>query len=240
MNAEEVRALMNCTVKDSELILQADLGIESIIRIGDDLRRAIQDGEIPHVKVVASTISTGDGIAVQDFVSKSSNVSKSYAELSVVYKDLVFAELGGDTSKVELDRGAEGTIDEYGLVSSNGTEVTASNDTLFYCGETSRKVRPLIKDVDIIKFRSPGAALSMLVTEGVGIREFTRTGGKIAGAVCVPVRQYFNLSPFLAVRRYLDGDKTVKLMYKRDIDESVLQSIIRNYATMLDKEDFGW
>lgn len=48
-----------------------------------------------------------------------------------------------------------------------------------------------------------------------------------------PVAQYFNLSSYLVIRRYHEGDERLRFTYKVDVNEAVLTQILNAYGRQL-------
>lgn len=224
------RVLAECTVKNGEIIVSGLNSHDDIVAFSDWLRNAVLQGDIPHNKVIGAHIANvGPSLAIPDFISKRKDVNRSYAELYTVFDELIFEELDGNPFQ-GLEE--ENAISDWGYVSTCSGNVT-SDEGMFYTGKgISATPRCLIKGVDIIKLGSVSSSLNMIVAKGTGIKTFSESGAALGRTDFVPFGQYYNLSKFITIRRVMFNDKTVKLMYKKDIDEEVLTSIFRNFGRM--------
>ena len=220
-------ALSQCTIKDGNLYFPVTLTPEEIKSAGDTLRWEMQVGCIRHTKVIGMQICAGSTI-VSNYIKKSRNHSKSYAELAVVCQSLVFEELAGEPFK---DFASKADPTGLGFVCSIDKHVD-TDFGLQYAGLGSEKLpRSLIKHVDIMDFIKDGDNVRFVLKTGNNISDEITNGAHLGGTGFLPVCSYYDLTEFMAVKRYQEGDTCVKLMYKRDIDEGVLQSIIRNHYT---------
>lgn len=237
LSDREIAALCRCTVKDSKLYLPGITGEANIKRIGDFLRVSLQDSLIPHVKVISVLADTGGGLDIENFISKRSAVSKSYAELFITFKDLIFAELAG----VREDQR------QYGYLTTNGTVVNTDNNSIVVKGDSSVKTpKSLIKGLEIVRFNNGTAFLDMKLMKGTGNLSFDEVSDinymtedrKVKQYM--PIAQYYNLTAVFGIRRYdpEEDDDCIQLMYKRDVNEDVLTEIFRNYGEHLSMGGF--
>lgn len=237
MERKFAEALSSCVIENGNLTVSNDVDIKEL---GDVLRREIQIGNVPHNKVIASKIylSNGKG-ADMSVISKPIGVSKSYVELQNIYQDLVFLDYGGRKPD-DVEFYSSAVTQDLGYLYTESTTVNTENDSIKYVSEPYQKVKFLIKDVDVIKFTDVMSELRLITTLGTGVQDFAL--GSVASGIkeksgYVPVLQYFNLTMFLAVCRYMEGDTTIRFIYKRDINEDVLQEIIRRYGQKLLMEE---
>ena len=231
MDKRVMTALSKCTIKNGELRSPGIETCDDIVRIGDVLRKAIQLGEVPLCKVIGAKIESGAGAAIEDYISKRSGINRSYAELYTVFDEVIFEKIDG-----LVPTGMEDKLQgRWGYVKTFGSEVTAQKG-MFYVGKgMDCKPKCLIRDTEIIKHTAGGVSLTMIVAEDIREKDFAYMSALLRGTDFVPMGQYFNLTQYLAIRHYLTGDDCIKIMYKRDIDEGVLTSIIRNFANNYEK-----
>lgn len=239
---EYALALAECTIKNGELTTPYS-GLD-VKGLGDFLRVAVQKGEIPHTKVVA--VKVGWGANTQGdltLIKKTNAASRSYAELQGILQDVVFETGGG---KAPNDFKWKGTVQTLGLrevwekqighaMSICKHVTTGDGKSIVYVQEVDKRLRFLVDDVNIIDFTRDDAKISFVLKEGTGVVDFNNevTQNIVESCRYFPVMQYYNLTPFLTVKRYREGETSVKFMYKRQIDEEVLQSILRKYGSNL-------
>lgn len=242
------RALTECNIMNSELTVPYP-GID-MKELGDTLRGAIQRGEVPHTKVIA--VKVGWGANTQGdltVIKKTAVASRSYAELQGILQDVIFETGGGKAPgdfkwrfKSVRDFNIKEILEKQtGYAVSVSNHVTTGNDkSIIYTQEADRGVTFLIDDVSVIDFTRDDAKISFVLKEGTGVVDFNNEIVKniSESSRYFPVMQYYNLTPFLSVRRCKSGaEKSVKFMYKRHINEKVLQNIIRNYGESLMRKE---
>lgn len=218
-------ALSNCEIKNGVLYVP-DLNTEQIILLNNELRIALLENKIPHYRVVGVNIHVSGYVIDIDYITKPSGVSKSYTEILCAFNDLVFSKGGGEP---DINAGSlEG--DSLGFIRAIEKEITSSNKSLYYSGEgISSIAEALVEDIDIIKFSTSGKQLKLVIKRDIGIIDFTDKW-----TMCKhdykPVRAVYDLNNIFCVMLPKQGDKEIHLVYKKKINEKVLERILQDFG----------
>ncbi len=161
-----------------------------------------------------------------DYITKPSGVSKSYTEILCAFNDLVFSKGGGEP---DINAGSlEG--DSLGFIRAIEKEITSSNKSLYYSGEgISSIAEALVEDIDIIKFSTSGKQLKLVIKRDIGIIDFTDKW-TICKHDYKPVRAVYDLNNIFCVMLPKQGDKEIHLVYKKKINEKVLEKILQDFG----------
>ena len=246
-----LKLLANCTLKNGILTVP-NLHDFEYVQLASELRTAIIKYEVPHWKIVGINVALPDVSQLVDFVTKPKGVSKSYAELIPVMKKVVAAEGGGIPSAV---RDIEGDVEcfykepgDIAFISDTEGVVNTYDGHLTYECYPSHPVKFLCK-TDIIETES--SIVTAIMYRGTGLVDFSDAQGIIAQsyrnnihvassgqpkrAYC-PMSVVYDLSQFVTVKFAGEHDQAVKLLYKSDIDETVLESILKQFGRELQEE----
>ena len=224
-------ALKKCEVRDSKVILNTELTWSELSWLYEKLRVGIQDGKIPHFKVIGMKYNSALGIAPTDYVSKLKGANQSYVETYVSLQSVVYSGAFGEP--YDLGNGHVGWVRL-----SDNTDIRSDNGSLLWDGTGTCEVDDsLIRDVSILKVDKPDSVLEVMVAEGTGYVDFSEYNYALLKYSFVPVAQYFNLTPYLVLSRLRPEDTALKFTYKENINEEVLTEILRNYAYILEDEE---
>lgn len=246
-----LKLLANCTLKNGILTVP-NLHDFEYVQLASELRTAIINYEVPHWKIVGINVALPDVSQLVDFVTKPKGVSKSYAELIPVMKKVVAAKGGGVPSVV---RDIEGDVEcfykepgDIAFISDTEGVVNTYDGHLTYECYPSHPVKFLCK-TDIIETES--SIITAIMYRGTGLVDFSDAQGIIAQsyrnnihvassgqpkrAYC-PMSVVYDLSQFVTVKFAGEHDQAVKLLYKSDIDETVLESILKQFGRELQEE----
>ena len=247
LSSEVARALSQCTISNELLTFPGSTDSVFVKKVGDELRSAVLACKVPHYKVIGSYVNTGGSLGLTDYVTKNKLVTKSYSELLVVYRDLIYAEGNGypvPRGNVTVSRDdLMAYRSAYGLSFLMGTGndvITSENGSIFFESlGVSSQPEGLVRGIEVIGFEKPNASIQMILYRGTGHLSFERVENilfDLSDLVShslvpyVPAMQDFDLSFVFTVRLFSEGDKGVVLMYKKEVNESVLQKIIRDFA----------
>ena len=246
-----LKLLANCTLKNGILTVP-NLHDFEYVQLASELRTAIINYEVPHWKIVGINVALPDVSQLVDYVTKPKGVSKSYAELIPVMQKVVAAEGGGIPSAV---RDIEGDVEcfykepgDIAFISDTEGVVNTYDGHLTYECYPSHPVKFLCK-TDIIETES--SIVTAIMYRGTGLVDFSDAQGIIAQsyrnnihvassgqpkrAYC-PMSVVYDLSQFVTVKFAGEHDQAVKLLYKSDIDETVLESILKQFGRELQEE----
>lgn len=223
-------ALATCKVSNGEIHFEMNLSNDDLKDIYEILRVAIQDGQLPHYKVIGISYTAG-GSTAEDYVSKLRGANRSYIETYVQLQQVIFGEVKGECTYAK-------TLPIWRLV-SNDKDIRSDNASLLWAGSAESVRDSLICDIPILKTKNTGYILSLLVTMGTGFEDFDSYASELAQynrenkVQYAPVAQYFNLSSYLVIRRYHEGDERLRFTYKVDVNEAVLTQILNTYGRQL-------
>lgn len=220
-------ALATCVVKNGEIVFNSDITDDGLNTIYEELRVAIQDGKLPHYKVIGISY-TAAGTVAEDYVSKLRGANRSYIETYVQLQHVILGSVKGECSYIK-------TTPVWKLI-SNQRDIYSDNEALLWAGTGESVTDSLIRNIPILKTSSESNILALLITSGTGFIDFDSYAGVIAQynkdntVQFAPVAQYFNLSPYLVIRRYHKGDGVLRFTYKVDINEAVLTELLNEYG----------
>ena len=221
--------LIDCRVESSVLKLNTKVSTEDLKALYELLRVDLQDGNIPHYKVVAAKYLSGGKMPPNDYVSKLRGANKSFAELYVSLQSVIIGEVFGSddvTAEAMKQRG------KYGVLLSNETNIESDNGSLLWSGTgTNFLQESLVMKIPIIRTENVNNSIQFVVAKGKGYSDFVSCMPYLLQQEgFVPIAQYFNLSPYILLKRYKEGDIELGFTYKDNINESVLTKILRDYA----------
>lgn len=245
--------LSNCVLENG-IIRIPDSSAETIRMVGDQLRHDVMTMNVPHYKVIGVRVVTGS-IGMSNYVIKSKDVDKSYAELLAVLHNVIYAEGGGYINPNLMDSDLQIRIDSRGdlaFMVGVDEDIRSDNNTLYYVGEGTCP-DSLVRDIPIIKSKSNSFSINLLLKRGTGNISFTEAE-KVFKEVknvareydqrrevidYVPISQYYDLTDVLTIPMYMTGDKGIRLRYKKPVNENVLQQIIKSYANTANTGEEG-
>lgn len=229
MREEFKTALANCSLQNGVLSIPSITDTETIKLVCSELRNTIIDSKLPHYKVIGMRIVSGSQHLLTDYITKTRDVSKSYAELLTATDKMIFAEARGTCPGLAGDIPSS-VIDELGFVMGVESHITTSNGSLFYMGEGVASVaKSLVQDLDVVDIHG-NANIQFILRKGTGTFWFPDAGQFLRRTQFVPVGQNYDLSTVLSVKLYEKGDTKIYFRYKENVDESVLEKILRNYG----------
>ena len=229
MHRDLFRALSQCDLNEGVLSFNG-LDSNDVLQLNDILREALLGDEIPHYKVVGVHVTQGGFVSSSDYITKIRGTNKSYIELLNVFNDLIFAEARGSCS---LYPDLNPTRLGLGYIMGVDNEVKSDNKSLFFegCGVTD-VAESLVKDLDVIKLNNPTSTIHLVTYRGTGLIDFTEASNLFFGLdLFKPVRAVYDLNNIFSISIPKLGDTTIKLWYKRDINEKVLLKILRDYGS---------
>lgn len=218
-------ALSNCKLKNGVLSVLG-LNTEQVNLLNEELRVALLENMIPHYRVVGVNIYVSGCVADIDYITKSSEVSKSYTELLRVFNELIFAEGGGEPDiKFRSDE-----LSNLGFIRAIEKEITSSNNSLYYSGKGICNIaEALVKDVNIIKFLTAGRELKLVIRRNIGMFDFIDKW-TMCEHEYKPVRAVYDLNNIFCIMLPKKGDKNIYFMYKKKINEKVLEKILQDFG----------
>lgn len=240
-----IRDQLSSCVIDKGVIHIPDSSDETIRAVGDQLRHDVLSMNVPHYKVIGVKVVAGS-MGMSNYVIKSKDVDRSYAELLAVLHNVIYAEGGGYVNPNLMDSDFQNNIDNRGdlaFMVGVDEDIRSDNKTLYYVGEGTCP-DSLVRDVPIIRSKSNSFSINLLLKRGTGnisfveaekvfkdikniAREYEQRHEVIE---YVPISQYYDLTDILTVPMYMFGDKGIRLRYKKPVNESALQQIVRSYA----------
>ena len=155
-------ALATCKVSNGEIHFEMNLSNDDLKDVYENLRVAIQDGQLPHYKVIGISY-TASGSTAEDYVSKLRGANRSYIETYVQLQQVIFGEVKGECTYAK-------TLPIWRLV-SNDKDIRSDNSSLLWAGSAESVRDSLICDVPILKTKNTGYILSLLVTMGTGFED---------------------------------------------------------------------
>ena len=243
-----LKLLADCTLKNGILTVP-NLHDFEYVQLASELRTAIINYEVPHWKIIGINVALPDVSQLVDFVTKPKGVSKSYAELIPVMKKVIAAEGGGVPSAVRdltLDAGCfYKKPGDIAFISDTEGIVNTYDGHLTYECYPNHPVKFLSK-TDIIETES--SIVTAIMYRGTGLVDFSETQAIIAQSyrnnlhivasgqpkrVYCPMSVVYDLSQFVTVKFAGEHDQSVKLLYKSAIDETVLESILKQFGREL-------
>lgn len=228
-NGSLFRALSECELNDGVLSFNG-LDSDSVIKLNQLLREALLGYEIPHYKVIGAYVSQGGVTTSANYITKIRGTNKSYVELLSAFNDLVFAEARGEYRSVPND--IPPNQSGLGYIMAIDNEVKSDNGSLFYdgCGLMDT-AQSLVKDVNIIKLNTTTANIHLAIYKGTGMVDFTEAKNLIYPSyTLVPVRAVYDLNSIFSIFIPNPGDTTIKLWYKKPVNESVLLKILQDFG----------
>lgn len=245
---EYIKALENCSVENGVLRVPS-INKENLGTMQKFLRESLINYEIPHWKVIGISVTLANSRVIPDFITKPKGIDKSYAEILTPLQQVVLKEGGGNPISAGLHefKWSHSKHGETGFIISQGKHVKSNSDSLIYCGESGKTIQTLKSDVDIMKFDSASSTAEMLILKSTGIKNLNITAKIISDfghAISklnentskgvytrfVPISQVYDLSKFVNIGIYNNSDNFIKLNYKCEINEKILESILRNWA----------
>lgn len=232
--------LEGAVVRNGELILTSNISTERVKALSNELYNAFVNYEIPHWRVVACTI-TDNGKVPESVIGKIDGINMSYIELMNALSNIVISERHGDFYSPDVD-GVESVTEDvpeaekyaHAMISQQRGLVTTSNGGVRFFGEPNTKVRCLTRDVSICNCKGNNVQIFMYLEYGSGIYNYEDNDYKFRRCRnIVPCRTVFDLTKDVLVKPYVAGDKSVKFMYLRDVDEEVLSEILRGYNVIV-------
>lgn len=240
-----IRDQLSSCVIDKGVIRIPDSSDETVKAVGDQLRYDVLSMNVPHYKVIGVKVVAGS-MGMSNYVIKSKDVDRSYAELLAVLHNVIYAEGGGYISPNIMDSEFQSNIDSRGdlaFMVGVDEDIRSDNKTLYYVGEGTCP-DSLVKDVPIIKSKSNSFSINLLLkrsTGSIGFVEAEKVFKEIKTAAngyeerreiidYVPISQYYDLTDIITIPMYMPGDKWIRLRYKQPVNENILQQIIRSYA----------
>lgn len=243
MRQSYLSTLANCRIEKGELTVRG-LTSEEYAQLAQELRTAVVDYAIPHWKIVAIYIKLKGLDQFVDFVTKPRDVSKSYAEMIPILKEVVAVEGGGFAPGIPKEiKVFYKSVGDLSFIWGNENSINTYNGGILYSG--TKDVVKFLKDVDIIETQS--CSLFAIMYKGTGVVDFDKAQHIIKHfsdafegildtnntiAYC-PMTAVYDLSQFFTIKRPSTSDTAIRLLYKSEIDETVLQEILRAYGTSL-------
>lgn len=220
-----MKRLATCTLKDGELTVQG-LSTRDIEDLGNVLREKLLLYEVKHFKPIGVIVTNADiGGTV---ISKIPGTNESCMEIFTSASDLIYASIKSKPS-VELHKEDDAISSNYGyLVSGFSDSIESSNNSLYGVGEGVTNVpKALIKDVHILTRKNSGISMQLFCYRGSKNITFEKAESILKRTDYIPFSQVYDLTNVVMVKRYEAGDRSIKLRYKKSIDESVLEDILR-------------
>ena len=238
-----LKPLADCQIQNGILTVPG-LSSEGYSLLATELRKAIIDYKVPHWKIIGVHVKLGNGNQIEDFVTKCEGLNKSYAELLPVLKQVAAGKGGGEPAIIRARTGKSANCfykkqGDISFIADMEDDITTK--TMFYESFPSSHI-DFIKDVDIL--HADYGTFQALMYKGTGCISFNDAMKIIDAyntndAICssdmekvtyCPMTAVYDLSQFVNVKLYKTGDNFLKLLYKTDIHESVLQDILTQFG----------
>lgn len=226
-----MKRLVSCTISKGELTVPG-LSTEEYRELGNILREKIYSYEINMWKPIAISCAEENGSA-DTVLSKIRGTRESYVELFSTLGDVVFGHLVKSTSDsipVLSIGDSKFKEDELTcLIVLASQTVTSSDSMISVMGEgVENKPVALIKDIPLLTIKGDEqVTMKLLCARTRGVVGFSDTRSFCNKYQFVPLGQVFDLTKYVTVHRYKEGDQCLRLMYKRKLDEAVLQELLR-------------
>jgi len=223
-----MKRLATCTLRDGELTVPG-LSTKEIEDLGNVLREKLLLYEIKHFKPIGVIVTNANiGGTV---ISKIPGTNESCIEIFTAASDLIYASLNCKSS-VELCKEYDSISSNYSLlVSGFNDTIESSNNSLYEVGEGMSNIpKALIRDVHILTRKNSGISMQLFCCRGSKNITFEKAESILKRTDYIPFSQVYDLTNVVMVKRYVAGDMSVKLRYKRSVDESVLEDILRSNA----------
>lgn len=255
-----IKALANCTVRNGVLKLPTPLSSEEYNEFRQSLRKSLLDGKIPFYKPIAIKVCS---TKLQRVTNIEKDLDESYLGMipqlmeAIIMPDVNISTIPG--SWADIDDTANRMFNTSRVIRS----YTIPADFLLYAksfdsGEqyidsfkyrvdkkeygrniSDENLKPLLKDSRPIVTISDNDIKSLTLemvfaqaAEEVNYLDIEKTIGNTK-AMYLPVAQTYDLDAYLLISLMNTTNDEIILGYKRDIDESVLQAIFRNFGERL-------
>lgn len=259
MNLDTWFILRAATIKDGVIYLDKPLSEEEHKALCIRLRNDLIDGRIPFYKPIAVRITTSN---LKRVINMDKNTDRSYlGMIPALNSAIIMPETIPDSfpgtwldRDIETDKIFNPTNKAKGNLISpenriyvrsfdNGPQYVESfkfalDKKKYGISLSDECCKPLIKDeapiIYISENETSPVVLEMVYAISTGVIDYVDIDFslRIIKKPYLPVRQIYNLSNYISVSLLSDDTATIKLTYMADIDEDVLQCIIRNYADL--------
>ena len=257
MNFSTWFTLRDSTIKDGVVHLSRGLSEEEHKLLCKKLRNDLIDGKIPFYKPIAVRITTSN---LKRVINMDKNTDRSYlGMIPALNSAIIMPESIPDSfpgtwldRDIETDKIFNPTNKAKGNLISpesriyvrsfdNGPQYVKSfkfalDKKKYGISLSNECCRPLIKDeapiIYISENETSPVVLEMVYAISTGVIDYVDIDFslRIIKKPYLPIRQVFNLSNYISVSLLSDDTSTINLTYMVDIDEDVLQCIIRRYA----------
>lgn len=203
--------------------------------LAEQLSEDIMYNRVPHYRVIGIKVHSVQSEDV-DVTTQLRDTDKCYMELIRNSNKLVFAEAYDNESTASLtamlqSAGNNREVTEEGPIVALGS-VNTSDECAFKHVNGMAQAESLIKGVNVINMGA-NVVLKMYIMRGIGEIDYDSAHHfleGVSGDTYIPTRASFSLNDILFVKPYELGDEYIYLHYKEDINESVLEKIIRRYG----------
>lgn len=197
------------------------MSAEDINNVRDILRRGLLEYEIPHTKIIGVDVKTTRGVTTKDMATPTV-LGMSYMAMSTIFNDLVFEPVGTNH-----------LVNFTGIVNTNGSGIKMSIDQL--------RTKSLLKNKVIIDANNC-LCIMAVARNGSGVLDFNEANASLVEAkrqlyfkeegksvLYKPLRVSYDLSKYFNIRPFSGGGDFIELVYSYDLNEDVLENILRNY-----------
>ena len=198
-------------------------------KLAERIRHDLLSYNIPHTRIIGVNV-VSNGVTDAQYISKLSGTDTSYAELLVSLSKLIYSAID-----------VQGEFQERNVLASISKSVTTEVGCIRLLSDKDKPLKALVNNLTFMNWVSKNESntfvrfVALYSTGLVDFHQATEYIYGVKGGEYMPLRAVYDLIKIFTVHKFeeLEQPEYVKLHYKCDIDESVLEDILFHYLSRI-------